>query len=69
MRPQLLFSATITSLVAAAPTRYVVPAVMTVPLKDSTNLHSTFHERGVWFDWAHDMVRGVNIGGWLVLEP
>lgn len=28
-----------------------------------------FQERGVDFKWGRDTVRGVNIGGWLVLEP
>ncbi|KAI2481138.1 Glucan 13-beta-glucosidase [Pyrenophora tritici-repentis] len=26
-------------------------------------------KRGVAFNWGTDKVRGVNIGGWLVLEP
>ena len=26
-------------------------------------------KRADGFDFAHDEVRGVNIGGWLVLEP
>ncbi|KAI4944152.1 hypothetical protein J4E91_009007 [Alternaria rosae] len=30
---------------------------------------STLHERSVAFDWGTDKVRGVNIGGWLVVEP
>jgi glucan 1,3-beta-glucosidase len=29
---------------------------------------STLHERRVGFDWGSDKVRGVNLGGWLVLE-
>lgn len=30
---------------------------------------SPLSKRGVQFGWGNEKVRGVNIGGWLVLEP
>lgn len=32
-------------------------------------LMSHSQKRGVDFEWGADKIRGVNIGGWLVLEP
>jgi hypothetical protein len=33
------------------------------------DIDSNLYERSVDFNWGRDKVRGVNIGGWLVLEP
>ena len=33
------------------------------------HIYSKIHDRSAAFDWGTDKVRGVNIGGWLVLEP
>lgn len=39
----------------------------TSPVKQGTD--ASVKTQSVTFDWGVDKVRGVNIGGWLVLEP
>jgi hypothetical protein len=58
--------AAVASLVAAAP-RYV--PFHPNSLSSANHIRSILHDRSVAFDWGTDKVRGVNIGGWLVLEP
>lgn len=40
-------------------------------LSNVNNSELTYHrqKRSVNFKWGTDKIRGVNIGGWLVLEP
>jgi hypothetical protein len=38
-------------------------------VRRSSSLTIGSEKRGVDFRWGQDKIRGVNIGGWLVLEP
>jgi glucan 1,3-beta-glucosidase len=51
-------------LVNAAPARCKITPTAVA----NADFPSTLHERGVDFNWGSDKVRGVNLGGWLVLE-
>jgi hypothetical protein len=67
MRSPLSFTALAAacSLVAAVPAKYVsVTRISGRTLTSASDLHA----RGVNFNWGTDKVRGVNLGGWLVLE-
>jgi hypothetical protein len=69
MRLQLSFTATLATLgtlVNAAPAKYgSVPNEIILSL----TVFSDIHERRVGFNWGtNDKVRGVSLGGWLVLE-
>jgi hypothetical protein len=69
MRLQLSFTAilaTVGTLVDAAPAKYgTVPNVMNLSLTAISDIY----ERRVGFNWgSNDKVRGVSLGGWLVLE-
>jgi hypothetical protein len=69
MRLQLSFTAmlaTVGSLVDAAPAKYV--SVSHVGILSLTAI-SDIHKRRVSFNWgSNDKIRGVSLGGWLVLE-
>lgn len=57
-----------TVIVIGLATAYVVPSLLPVIL--STHVPSIpLSKRSVDFPWGSEKVRGVNIGGWLVLEP
>lgn len=57
------------SLVNAAPVKYAI-ITRVHQLVQYPNIQArTIRERRVGFDWGSTKVRGVNIGGWLVLEP
>ena len=60
MRTQL----SITAALAAA-----ASLAVSVPRYTFFHTYSALHDRHVVFDWDTGKVRGVNIGGWLVLEP
>jgi glucan 1,3-beta-glucosidase len=67
MRSLLSFTAILAAagpLVSAAPTKCEITPTAVV----NADLSSILHERGVEFNWGSDKVRGVNLGGWLVLE-
>lgn len=69
MRTQLSIAAVLAAagpLVAAAPARYEISLLITA-LTDIPD--SDLHRRQVDFAWGSEKVRGVNIGGWLVIEP
>ncbi|KAG7664605.1 uncharacterized protein J8A68_001830 [[Candida] subhashii] len=42
--------------------------VVTNPLSPSNNL-KVFHKKQITWDYSSDIMRGVNLGGWLLLEP
>ncbi|KNG49831.1 glucan 1,3-beta-glucosidase precursor [Stemphylium lycopersici] len=44
-------------------------AALTAAFSFAEAAPSNLHDRTTAFDWGTDKVRGVNIGGWLVLEP
>lgn len=60
--------------------RYALPHILSLPRKCCTRLlecwlhatdgyHSSVNKRASGFDWGNEKVRGLNIGGWLLLEP
>ena len=63
----LAFLAVISTHVNAAPSKYI--QVKTFSLHPVLIEHSNSQKRGVNFNWGSEKVRGVNLGGWLVLEP
>jgi len=60
------FLAAAVTLVNGAPSRYVAPSDK--ESNDLLTLNSTNNKRAVDFNWGSTKVRGVNLGGWLVLE-
>ena len=52
------------SYVHAAPAKYSAQQLLVATADNSSDLY----ERRVDFNWGSDKVRGVNLGGWLVLE-
>lgn len=55
-------------LLAAAVAAYAKPTAND-KLKTDNSYSSPLSKRSVQFSWGSEKVRGVNIGGWLVLEP
>jgi hypothetical protein len=62
----LALLAALASHVNAVPAKFVPP--QTHPFHRCLQ-YSALNERKVDFEWGTTEVRGVNIGGWLVLEP
>ncbi|CAN9082488.1 glycoside hydrolase [Alternaria alternata] len=50
-------------------TQLSITAALATAASLAVSVRSTLHDRHVAFDWDTGKVRGVNIGGWLVLEP
>lgn len=62
-------TAALAALLAGSVVAYVDPGLHTTVYKADMQDSSPLSKRDVQFSWGSEKVRGVNIGGWLVLEP
>jgi len=66
----MIFRHALAALLAAS-TVVASPVYVYSPTHSFRNVdtHTTYRKRSMGLNWGKDKIRGVNIGGWLVLEP